>query len=896
MQKIIPVIKYRKDYHPYPYIIEYVHLIFNLNPISTQVRNIMLVHRKKHISNNTVPLNLDGENLELVSLLVNGIPWDIYNYQLDSKTLSIFNMPDHAEIEIVSQCKPKDNLALMGLYMSGKNFFTQCEPEGFRRITWFADRPDVMSRYKVTLRAVQDYPVLLSNGNLVNKRILTNGQHEVEWEDPFPKPCYLFALVAGQFVCREKSIKTSSGRDILLQVYSDSHCQNETEWAMDCLIRAIYWDENCYGLELDLDRFMIVATHDFNTGAMENKGLNIFNSAYILANENTATDTDYENIESVIAHEYFHNWTGNRITCRDWFQLSLKEGLTVFRDQEFSADMASKNLDFQNSESQRAAKRIDNVIRLKNFQFPEDAGPMSHPIRPNSYQKINNFYTTTIYEKGAEIVRMQHTILGKTAFHEGMQEYLRKYDGKSVTCEDFVSTMESIYSKYNPGKDFSIFRRWYEQAGTPIISVDLHYNMAKKCCTLTLIQNYEQISIKNDDRKPLHIPILIGFLDKNGNEIHIKNVSEKKISHTILLEISSKTKSWVFENIPERPIPSLLRNFSAPVIIDYPYTWEELIILSVHDRNLFSRWAAIQELSIRQLLTIFQQKKNGEKLTVNPEFISVWKNLLVDTKLDPVYCARLFILPNEKILAERIDLIDMKALSTVRDFLHEQIGKKLDQEWFDVFLTNQTTVNSYDPITAGKRSFKNLALNYLASGRKDDIQSILEEQYKCSANMTDRIESLSCLINYCNYDIALEIFNHFYEKWKTNELIIDKWFALQASARNIKISNIYKLMKHRDFNIFNPNRVYSLIFQFCANNLKEFHNHNGSGYQYWTEQILALDKINPEIAANLTRILESWKKFIPELRCLVNNSLEYIKKQSNLSHNVFEIIKEFLEK
>lgn len=898
MRTDTPVTVYRKDYQPYPYDIPEVSLGFDLAPESTEVRCVMQVRRKPGASADAA-LVLDGEELELVSVGVDGSPLPADRYHLAEHSLALYGLPETATVEIVSRCKPAANSTLMGLYVSGGNFFTQCEAEGFRRITWFADRPDVMSRYRVTLRATADYPVLLSNGNLLASRQLADGRNEVEWEDPFPKPCYLFALVAGKLTHRETTVRTASGRDVLLQVYSDPGSEDKTEWALDSLVRALRWDETRFGLELDLDRFMVVAVHDFNMGAMENKGLNIFNAAYVLADAQTATDANYEGIESVIGHEYFHNWTGNRVTCRDWFQLSLKEGLTVFRDQEFSADMMAQGMDEAAAASARAVKRIDDVVALRAAQFPEDAGPMAHPIRPESYQEIGNFYTATVYEKGAEVIRMQHTLLGEAGFRAGMDEYFRRHDGQAVTCDDFVAAMESVYVRQHPGRDLSVFRRWYRQAGTPRVTVRLEHDAAAQRCTVTLSQECAPVGVEKKAgadyvKAPYHIPFAIGLLDAQGRALPLKH--DGKVSDTALLELTTQSQQWTFDGIAEPPVPSLLRDFSAPVIVEYDWTDAELALLSAHDANPFARWEAGQELATRQILALAEARQAGRTLHADPAFIDAWRALLTDPAIDAAFRARALALPSEKTLAERMAAVDPPALSVARDFLRAELGRQLAAEFRAAFDANQTP-GEYSPAPepAGKRALKNLALAHLMAAGDQDAQRLAEQQYASADNMTDSMAALSVLINYGQGDYPQQALAAFYDKWRDNPLVIDKWFALQATARSTTVQNARELMAHPAFTLRNPNRARALVFQFCLNNARGMHHPDGSGYAFWADQVLALDALNPEIAARLARALDNWSRYVPALRAPMKEALQRVRAQDGLSRNVQEIVSKALE-
>ncbi|AOB31892.1 aminopeptidase [Bordetella sp. H567] len=888
---------YRKDYQPYPFDIPEVALEFDLHPEATTVTSRLTVRRRT--PDDAAPLRLDGSDLELVSVSVDGRVLDAGEYALDEHALTLLHLGPSASIQIVSRCRPAANSTLMGLYVSGGNFFTQCEAEGFRRITWFADRPDVMSRYRVTLRAPTDYPVLLSNGNLLEHRPLPDGRAQAVWEDPFPKPCYLFALVAGRLTHRETRVNTASGRQVLLQVYSDPGAESKTEWALESLVRSLRWDESRFGLELDLDRFMVVAVRDFNMGAMENKGLNIFNAAYVLADADTATDANYEAIEAVIGHEYFHNWTGNRVTCRDWFQLSLKEGLTVFRDQEFSADMMARGLDAHAAASARAVKRIDDVVTLRAAQFPEDAGPMAHPIRPESYQEIGNFYTATVYEKGAEVIRMQHTLLGEAGFRAGMDEYFRRHDGQAVTCDDFVAAMESVYTRQHPGRDLQVFRRWYRQAGTPRVTVELHYDAAARRCTVTLAQRCAPVGVEKahpnpEGKQPFHIPFALGLLDRDGRPVTLRFDGQQ--TATALLELTQERQQWVFDDVPTQPIPSLLRGFSAPVIVEYPWSDEELALLSAHDTDPFARWEAGQELATREILGLTAARQAGAEMKAGDGFIAAWRALLEDPDLDAAYRARALSLPSEKTLAERMAAIDPPSLAFARDFLRAQIGRQLAGLWRKAFTDSQTP-GPYTPAPepAGKRALKNMALTHLMAGGDAEAAKWALDQYEGAGNMTDRLGALTALVNHGEEDVATRALSHFYEQWQHDPLVIDKWFALQATARSTTVETVRGLMAHPAFTLRNPNRARALVFQFCLNNARGLHGGNGAGYVFWEEQVLALDALNPEIAARLARAMDNWSRFVPSLRAPMRAAIERVRNHPGLSRNVMEIVSKALE-
>ena len=891
---IAPTIS-RQDYQAYPFELPRVALHFDLDA------NVTRVHARlefKRIGSDTAPLVLNGQDLQLESIGVDGRALASSEYQLEEELLTIFTTPATFTLDIVTLCKPSENSTLMGLYVSGAHLFTQCEAEGFRRITWFPDRPDVMARYEVTLCADKErYPLLLSNGNLLHTEELSDGRHKAVWDDPHPKPSYLFAVVAGDFACREQNVRTRSGNQATLQVYSDHQSKAQTQWALDCLIRSLKWDEERFGLELDLDRFMIVAARDFNMGAMENKGLNVFNSAYVLADANSTTDTSYHAIEAVIGHEYFHNWTGNRVTCRDWFQLSLKEGLTVFRDQEFSADMLARGVAPSEAASARAVKRIDDVSTLRIAQFPEDAGPMAHPIRPESYQEISNFYTATIYEKGAEAIRMLHTLLGETAFQAGIQEYFRRHDGHAVTCDDFVDAMEWSYGQRYPGKDLKVFRQWYTQAGTPHVGVQLVYDPLGQSCRVTLTQRCEPAGIeklKNPPvhKPPLHIPFAMGLLSQDGQPMPIFHGGE---SHsTIVLDLCQQEQSWTFTGIPSRPVPSLLRNFSAPVIVEYERPNNELVLLARHDTDPFARWEAGQELATRHMLDCVNAFQAGKAWPPADELVQTWRALILDTVLTPAYLTRTLTLPAKKELLEKTRPMDPVAVSAVHRQLHATLGAALGPMWLETYQGHNDVGSQYSPdsISSGRRALKNLALHFLASGGHAEANSLATRQYYKATNMTDRMGALSALVMFGDEELSAPALQHFYEQWQHDPLVVDRWFALQATSPNTTVESVRALMLHPAFSLRNPNRARSLVFQFCMNNMSGVHK--PEGYAFWAEQVIALDKLNPEIAARLARAFDSWARYVPANRDPLHAALLRIQQYSTLSKNVAEIVSKAL--
>lgn len=862
---------FRKNYTPPSFLVSHVDMTFDLDPSSTKILTTLRMTRNPASADSDIVLYGDGA--QLLALRMNGTLLPTSAYQLEGDNLRIANAPDDVILDVETLTQPDKNTSLMGLYISNGNFFTQCEAEGFRKMTFFPDRPDVMATYTVTLKADKDkYPVLLSNGNLIEQGDLDDGRHYAKWEDPFKKPSYLFALVAAKLVCQEEHYTLQSGRKVLLQVWVEEGNLDKTQHAMDSLKHSIRWDETRFGLELDLDRFMIVAVSDFNMGAMENKGLNIFNTKYVLAHPRLATDVDYANVEGVVAHEYFHNWTGNRVTCRDWFQLSLKEGLTVFRDQEFSADMMG-------SASGKAVNRIDNVRTLRQIQFAEDAGPMAHPVRPDSYLEINNFYTTTIYEKGAEVVRMLQTLLGRDGFRKGMDLYFERHDGLAVTCDDFRAAMADAN-----GRDLTQFERWYSQAGTPRVQVKTQYDASAKTYSITMTQSCPATP-GQAEKLPFHIPVAIGLLDSQGKDMPLLPNN----ATTMLLELTQASQTFHFTNIQEQPVPSLLRNFSAPVVLEYDYSDDDLLHLFRHDSDAFNRWEAGQRLAMQRLLTLTKTLQNGTNpaFELDEKFIVAQRAALRDESLDPAFCELLLTLPSEATIAEHCEVIDPQAIHQARQTIRTQLAHALED---DLLLTYQvytgSTPYSPDAASAGKRSLKNIALAYLSM--LPATSSIAQAQCATADNMTDRLAALNALINIPSS--AATALEEFYADFQEEALVIDKWFALQAIADTCDVENVRQLMQHPAFTLQNPNRARSLIFSFCNANPAAFHAADGSGYQFWAEQVIALDSINPQVAARLARSLERWRKYAPALQEKMQAALQQVANTASLSKDVLEII------
>ncbi|MES2261567.1 MAG: aminopeptidase N [Pseudomonadota bacterium] len=869
---------FRKDYTPPSYLVHTVELGFDLDPARTIVANrVTLSHNPDSKSRNIV---LHGEEIELVALRMNGKTLTPGQYELGATTLTIPKAPLEAVLEIETLCAPEHNTTLSGLYVSNGSFYTQCEAEGFRRITYFPDRPDVMAKYTVMLRANKEkFPVLLSNGNLVEQGDLDDGRHYAKWEDPFKKPSYLFALVAARLVCQEETYTLKSGREVLLQVWVEEGNLDKTDYAMQSLKNSIRWDEERFGLELDLDRFMIVAVGDFNMGAMENKGLNIFNTKFVLANPRVATDIDYAGIEAVVGHEYFHNWTGNRVTCRDWFQLSLKEGLTVFRDQEFSADMIG-------TASGRAVTRIDQVRTLRQSQFPEDAGPMAHPVRPDSFVEINNFYTVTVYEKGAEVVRMYQTLLGREGFRKGMDLYFERHDGQAVQCDDFRAAMADANNR-----DLSQFERWYSQAGTPIVTARTSYDAAAQTYDITLSQRCPDTP-GQEHKLPFHIPVALGLLGADGKDMPLSPDGAAS-GATLVLELTAAEQTFQFGGVKEQPVPSILRDFSAPVVLEYDYTDAELLHLFRHDSDPVNRWEAGQRLAMSRLLKLTAAVAAGEPLTLDDTFIDAQREVLVDESLDAAFREQALILPSEVMIAEQMDVVDPQAIHTARQFMRRSIAAGLKRQLFAQYQANQTPgPYSPDAQSAGKRGLKNLALAYLLADPGAAELKLAQQQFAQADNMTDRASALVALI-HSGADAGAYL-QGFYADFENEALVIDKWFAMQAAAPSTDVAAVRELMQHPAFTLKNPNRARSLIFNFCNGNPSQFHAADGSAYAFWAQHVIALDALNPQVAARLARSLDRWRRYAPALQEQMRSALERVAATAPLSNDVLEVVSKAL--
>ena len=875
------VITRREDYQAPGFWIDNVDLVFDLDPVKTRVLNTMLIRRNPDVA--PQPLRLDGEDLNLSRVLVNG---QGTSFKMDGEQLVLENLPegqDAFKLEIFTTCHPSKNTQLSGLYVSQDSFFTQCEAQGFRRISYFLDRPDVMSVFSVTLRAdKQAYPVLLSNGNLVAQGELEDGRHFARWVDPHHKPSYLFALVAGKLVCREQRITARNGKEHLLQIYVRSGDLDKTDHAMKSLMASIAWDEARFGLSLDLERFMVVATSDFNMGAMENKGLNIFNTKYVLASPATATDQDYANIESVVGHEYFHNWTGNRITCRDWFQLSLKEGLTVFRDQEFSQDLCG-------SASARAVKRIEDVRLLRTVQFAEDAGPMAHPVRPDSYMEINNFYTVTIYEKGAEVVRMMQTLVGREGFAMGMKLYFQRHDGQAVTCDAFVQAIADANPATELYKQLDVFKRWYSQAGTPQVDVQMSHDTSTQQLTLHFSQSCPATPGQLH-KQPFLIPIQFGLLSESGESV----VPDQ------LLVLKDAEHTLVLDHITSPVIPSLLRGFSAPVQLQFPHTETQLLVLLAHDTDAFNRWEASQRLYLAATMQALAQAQLPTSL-LSHDFIQGLREVLRHPALDAAFKELVLTPPSESYIAEQASVVDPQKIHQVREAMRLQIALALREDWVWVH-AHSTVKGEYSPdaTSSGLRALHGLALNYLClagQSMHDDhwAQQALHEFTRAN-NMTERMLALQALVAV-HHPLEAQALAMFHQQFKHEELVLDKWFSVQAAGCDHEghvLGRVRQLMQHPDFQLRNPNRARSLIASYCSNPAA-FHRADASGYVFWSERVLELDSFNPQVAARLARAMDRWRKLSEPYRSAAHEAIRRVAAKEDLSADVREVIDSALE-
>ena len=880
---------FRNDYREPSHLIKTVHLEFDLDADSTSVINTMHVCPNPEAISSNYDLKLNGVTLTLVSVALDGVPLDESRYTLTADHLTIHNVNRECDICIVNRFSPSANKALSGIYASGQNLMSQCEAEGFRRITYFLDRPDVLSTYSVVIRASKEqYPILLSNGNRIEEKDLDDGRHEARWDDPFPKPCYLFALVAGRLAALSDTITLKDGRTAQLEIWVEPQDLDKTQHTMDSLKKSIRWDEDRWGLELDLDGFRIVATNDFNFGAMENKGLNIFNTRYALANPKVATDQDYANIEAVVGHEYFHNWTGDRVTLRDWFQLTLKEGLTVFRDQEFSADMLGE-------ETARAVERIRNVRTLRQAQFAEDAGPMAHPIRPESYQQIDNFYTMTVYEKGAEVIRMLQTLLGRETFRKGFDLYIAKNDGKAVTCEAFLEAMEEA-----SGRNLEQFRHWYSQAGTPRVTVTTQWNEADHTYRLTAEQSTPPTP--GQAVKPAFLmPFPVALLDSEGQEMPLTLEGETTEGPgTRMFELSEASHTWTFVGLKEKPVPSLNRGFAAPIVLDLTYSTDELALLARTDSAPFNRWEAMNRLMMKALLDQVRANLQGEQADVSPVLINAFGTVLDDQTLSPALRSVLMELPSERTISDAMPIIDPVAVHRAREKVRETLGLRW-QTKLEHIIDACKLEGEYSPdaTSAGIRALKNTCHYYtIATGNKITILRI-RDQFLTANNLTDRLAALQLLAS-SSAPAKTELVVQALKEWINEPLLINKWLTIQATApcyvgESPVVERVAELVRCNFFSMSNPNNVYALLVAFFMNNPSEFHRADGAGYKFWAEMVLTLDRLNPQVASRVARSLENWRRYTPQLANLMYQALKHLDSRSEeLSDSVREIIEKAL--
>ncbi|WP_448682041.1 aminopeptidase N [Pseudomonas nicosulfuronedens] len=879
-----PKVIYLKDYQAPEYLIDETNLTFELYEDHTLVHAQLVMRRNPERGDGLPPLVLDGQQLELLSLALDDQPLEAGQYQLDENHLTLQPTAKTFTVDSTVRIHPESNTALEGLYKSGKMFCTQCEAEGFRKITYYLDRPDVMSSFTTTLSAEQhQYPVLLSNGNPVASGSEEGGRHWATWQDPFKKPAYLFALVAGDLWCVEDQFTTLSERDVTLRIYVEPENIDKVQHAMDSLKNSMRWDEKVYGREYDLDIFMIVAVNDFNMGAMENKGLNIFNSSCVLAKAETATDAAHQRVEGVVAHEYFHNWSGNRVTCRDWFQLSLKEGFTVFRDSEFSADMNS-----------RTVKRVEDVAFLRTNQFAEDAGPMAHPVRPDSFIEISNFYTLTVYEKGSEVVRMIHTLLGADGFRKGTDLYFERHDGQAVTCDDFVKAMEDAN-----GVDLTQFKRWYSQSGTPRLAVEESFDAAAQSYTLTFRQSCPATPGQSE-KQPFVIPVQMGLIDKLGNALPLRLKGEEHAHGSDrVLQVTEAEQSFTFVGLAEKPLPSLLRGFSAPVKLSFPYDRDQLMFLMQHDEDGFNRWEAGQQLSVQVLQELIGQHQRGDQLVLDERLITAFRTLLLDTGLDQAMVAEMLSLPSEAYLTEISEVADVEAIHAAREFARQQIGAALHEQLWERYQANrkQSRETAYvaEASHIARRSLQNIALSYLMQSGKAEVLAACQEQYKDCDNMTERLTALAVLVNSSFENEKAEALAMFADYFKDDPLVMDQWFSVQAGCTLPGgLERVQELTKHPAFTLKNPNKIRALIGAFANQNAVNFHRADGAGYRFLADQIITLNALNPQIASRLLTPLTRWRKYAPARQALMKAELERILASGELSSDVYEVVSKSL--
>ncbi|GLX91003.1 aminopeptidase N [Pseudomonas fragi] len=879
-----PKMIYLKDYQAPEYLIDETHLTFELFEDHTLVHAQLVMRRNPARGAGLPPLALDGQQLELLSVKLNDLELTAQDYQLTDSHLTLHPQTEQFVLDTSVKIHPESNTALEGLYKSGGIFCTQCEAEGFRKITYYLDRPDVMSTFTTTVIGDKNrYPILLSNGNPVGSGPQDEGRHWATWEDPFKKPAYLFALVAGDLWCVEDTFTTMSQREVALRIYVEPENIDKCQHAMNSLKKSMRWDEETYGREYDLDIFMIVAVNDFNMGAMENKGLNIFNSSAVLARAETATDAAHQRVEAIVAHEYFHNWSGNRVTCRDWFQLSLKEGFTVFRDAGFSADMNSATV-----------KRIQDVAYLRTHQFAEDAGPMAHAVRPDSFIEISNFYTLTVYEKGSEVVGMLYTLLGAEGFRKGSDVYFDRHDGQAVTCDDFISAMEDAN-----GVDLTQFKRWYSQAGTPRLSVSEQYDGASQTYSLTFSQSCPATPGQTE-KLPFVIPVALGLLDARGKELPLQLADESSPAGTSrVLSVTESQQTFTFTGLTEQPLPSLLRGFSAPVKLHFAYSRDQLMFLMQHDSDGFNRWEAGQQLAVQVLQDLIGQHQRGEALVMDQRLVQALRSVLGNEQLDQAMVAEMLSLPGEAYLTEISDVADVEAIHAAREFARKQLADSLYDALWARYQANRevSKTTPYVPQAShfARRALQNIALSYLMLTGKPEVLAAALEQFEHSDNMTERLTALAVLVNSPFEAEKAQALASFAEHFKDNPLVMDQWFSVQAgSTLPGGLKRVRELMEHPAFNIKNPNKVRALMGAFAGQNLINFHAADGSGYRFLADIVIQLNGLNPQIASRQLAPLTRWRKYDSARQALMKAELERIRHSGELSSDVFEVVSKSL--
>lgn len=866
-----PKLTYRKEYQLPAYLVDAMALKFELYEDHTLVENQLSIHANPAVARSNTPLVLQGEKLELLLIEQDGRRLSPEEYQLTDKELILSSvLQDPFSLRIITKIEPHKNKALQGLYLSRQFYCTQCEPHGFRRITYAMDRPDVTTRFTTRIEAdKKKYPCLLSNGNKIEQGDLAGGRHFTVWKDPFRKPSYLFALVAGDLAVLEDYFITKSNRKVLLQIFVEKNNLDQCQHALDSLKQAMRWDEEAFGLEYDLDIYMIVAVSDFNMGAMENKGLNIFNEKYILAKPSTATDLDYRNVQRVVGHEYFHNWTGNRVTLRDWFELSLKEGLTVFREQSFCDDMTSSGIE-----------RVASAQIMCTAQFAEDASSLAHPIRPDSYIEIDNFYTVTVYDKGAEVIRMLSLLLGKQGFRLGMDRYFADHDGEAVACDDFITSMEQANNV-----DLTQFRLWYSQVGTPKIRVKWSYDKSNQTLTLEVEQELSKV-LGYDEKQILHFPLVISLLDSNGALLPLKEGNETTLT------IRKQKETFVFEQVPENTLPSLLRGFCAPLKVDAPYTHEDLLLLLKHDTDSFVVWDSAQKLYINEIKKLQQLAKTNQPFAVEQSFLEALKTALENKQRDPALTAKIIPVVSMAYAIEFFPEADIQELLSILRYLRKTIAQYLEKSLYEVYseLKTRHTESSLAGPDMAYRALKSVCLHYLGYLDKPTYRNVAAQQFKAAATMTEKLAALEAINDIASKERDT-LLATFIEEWSSETLVVDKWFALQARADLPNaLEEVQRLTTHTLFDEKTPNKVYSLLLNFVKNNWGGFHRLDGAGYSYIIEKIIKIDQFNPSVASHLAKVFTEWRRYAPKYQELMKKSLKELAKVPSLSNNVRELV------